>query len=778
MSACSRSRKEQGNGTDCFCWLLTALGAPAFVRLYVEPCQTGKTDHSVECWPLRIYEDAFFSLAPTILHPEEGRTKAWEKLKQAIASDPHRQDARQRYLTKGPESSVGLDIFDSRLTPAEFFAVALRCVLAEWNSTAANPRQRSEYREVASSGGACDLLPNSDRPTPADSQAVGTDGYVEVHVHKDGCVPYEWLWQQWMTGDLLRPRANIDYPIEQSTVDRYLGMGTWKTTYAELLSNAAHCRKYLLKFFSSQPSDGNDAALRGQLIEHVERTHSPLTESVAYLSIYIGIRRSMAFDRSVSGLAGFSTFFGKVGDLRRPRAHPARSFVRQQVEASLQRFYQEGADAVELRPMLSRNAITLRETLDDLIAGYFEFLESVRDAPRPRFGIVFSLRKDPQFEKGADLANPEVWTTQVQQWETQVETLLTLLCENALYRYFVVGIDAAGQEQGCPPRALSKALQQIRTYNKGQSSLPVGRHMTNEDLEKMVKAHQKSNKLEDVAELLRRWSVAPIRLGITIHAGEDFVDPMTGLRHIWETLHHLGLREGDRIGHALAAALAPEALKDLLTRRYSQSDAAPVKQPRGARWRLHKPRGVHLLDLAWEWRMHNEASASPKAKEKSPTIEQQLVEAQLRSAAMSAHGSPVNSERFLAAIDGDEHPVRLLLPAVHFKDPAFLEPEDREWVILDDQWLNRFEHMRQQVLRTLRARKIAVESCPTSNQRIGNLSESPLRHLHRELPELTLIATDDPGLFDAWPQHELAKFSTDERKQLLENNRKHSFIRF
>ena len=56
---------------------------------------------------------------------------------------------------------------------------------------------------------------------------------------------------------------------------------------------------------------------------------------------------------------------------------------------------------------------------------------------------------------------------------------------------------------------------------------------------------------------------------------------------------------------------------------------------------------------------------------------------------------------------------------------------------------------------------------------------APYRSARKPMPDLlTLIATDDPGLFDAWPQHELAKFSTDERKQLLENNRKHSFIRF
>jgi len=62
-------------------------------------------------------------------------------------------------------------------------------------------------------------------------------------------------------------------------------------------------------------------------------------------------------------------------------------------------------------------------------------------------------------------------------------------------------------------------------------------------------------------------NIPPIRLGVTMHVGEDFVDPMTGLREIWEAIDHLALHSGDRLGHALAAALDPKLLRQLLERR-------------------------------------------------------------------------------------------------------------------------------------------------------------------------------------------------------------------
>ena len=68
----------------------------------------------------------------------------------------------------------------------------------------------------------------------------------------------------------------------------------------------------------------------------------------------------------------------------------------------------------------------------------------------------------------------------------------------------------------------------------------------------------------------------------TVHAGEDFVHLLTGLRRLDEAIQYLGLQEGDRIGHGLALGLDP------------------VKWFERA-GRIVQTREERLFDLVWEW---------------------------------------------------------------------------------------------------------------------------------------------------------------------------------
>lgn len=696
---------------DVFWWLLTALSAPAFLRLYVEPFDNpppGKRRREPERWPLRVYESAFFALHPSATHSEDKRREAWSQLQRAA------------------ERSGG------SLTPAEFFEIAWRKVLNKWNAAA--PEHHREYREAASRSGMLDLFRWI---APDETRGAVKLEYVEVHAHLNGCVPYEWMWRKWMTNDSLRPAFDQDYPIEPSALSVHLGMGPWKRSYSDLLAIAADCR---LK------REGTCVGVLGTPFR---------PDLVAYLAVYFGIHRSIIYDRGVSGLSRFTNSFSRVGKVREARIRPQRRLLSEQVKETLRKFREEGAVAVELRTMLPENKKKLQATLDDLIQGYLEHLQGVSAEPLPRFGIILSLRKN-------DFSDAPGHS--VSACESQLKALEQLLGK-PLYRYFVLGIDAAGQEQGCPPRALWKPIAQVHKYNKGKVA---GRLMSETEIRGLKNCFEKGG-LDSVGRFLERNRIKPIRLGITIHAGEDFVDPMSGLRHIWDTVEQLGLKERDRIGHALAAGLNQEAVKELLNNRACYAQENQI-QKLGTGWRIHKPRGVHLLDLAWEWNQYpwGEESTAPKRR---------LVEEMIRSVAHSAHGSPVNSSRLLDGIKTAEHPVELLLPALHFRDPANVDPEDREWVMLDEDWLNRFEAMRLRVIRLLEDRKIAVESCPTSNQRIGNLKEPPIKELLSKLPSQTLVATDDPGLFDAWPQHELEQVP-EFRNALLSNNRGFSFIRY
>ena len=45
---------------------------------------------------------------------------------------------------------------------------------------------------------------------------------------------------------------------------------------------------------------------------------------------------------------------------------------------------------------------------------------------------------------------------------------------------------------------------------------------------------------------------------LSIHAGEDYSHPLSGLRHIDETVRFCEMRDGDRLGHALALGIEPQ----------------------------------------------------------------------------------------------------------------------------------------------------------------------------------------------------------------------------
>lgn len=93
----------------------------------------------------------------------------------------------------------------------------------------------------------------------------------------------------------------------------------------------------------------------------------------------------------------------------------------------------------------------------------------------------------------------------------------------------------------------------------------------------------------------------PLRL--TVHAGEDYVHLIGGIRRVHECIEVLGLGESSRIGHAVALGVDPE--------EWAQRTS-----------RLSLPAGERLLDLLWAWR---QVVAAPEPlRSWQPWVEQEL----------------------------------------------------------------------------------------------------------------------------------------------------------
>lgn len=94
---------------------------------------------------------------------------------------------------------------------------------------------------------------------------------------------------------------------------------------------------------------------------------------------------------------------------------------------------------------------------------------------------------------------------------------------------------------------------------------------------------------------------------LSIHAGEDYAHPASGLRHIDETVRFCEMREGDRLGHALALGIVP-------------------KQWAARQGEMMLPLDEHLDNLVWLW--HHASMLSgilPLARQVLPLFERRIM---------------------------------------------------------------------------------------------------------------------------------------------------------
>lgn len=684
-------------------WLLRLLSERAFLQHYLDE---GGQSHG-----FRLFQQTFWALPLDAEHSKEGRDAAWQHL-------------------DGARARVG-----SR--PVDWFAGILALLREEAKPGTAFFNDLHELSRYWS-------LPELFfAPAPP---AMTAAGYHEIHCHFRGAVPFETLWAGWLCN--ARWRASL----RKERVEH----GSWSTNWAAIVDGIA--RQPWAACLGERP--GRIARTWYQLATRVV-VHTRLRERlVPYLAASVGLRRELLHQRSESGLSLFVKRFDRYSRAQKAGRSQAGHHTEQLVIAVLRRFEAEGAVALELRPTFENTRIELQTKLLQFVRGYLRYFQ---ESKRPvKLGLVLSLFKQQTLRSGEPPM--ELWKHQALVWRTQVAALLEVLRTIPVLRYFVVGIDAAGKERGCPPRAFSPAIDLLHEHHRasGVWDLRPGRVMRLDDFA----ARLSVGKMNCV-----QWE--PIRLGLTMHAGEDFVDPLSGLRQIAETIDSLDLRRHDRLGHALAAGLTEAQIESMLRRRAGNGE---VEHVGGRHFRLLKPRGEHLLDLAWAYgEAHDDASG-------------RLVGALLSHAAAGTFGAPANPDRLAAALASRPH-VEAWIPSVRYHEPKGITAEDRVAILVDDTWYSLFEKLRRELVERIARLGIVVESCPTSNCAVANLDQAPIAtFLAPKQPELRVaIATDDPALFGAWPSDELARLTHDFarpgddaarlRQRLLQANREASFVR-
>jgi hypothetical protein len=353
---------------------------------------------------------------------------------------------------------------------------------------------------------------------------------------------------------------------------------------------------------------------------------------------------------------------------------------------------------VELRvtPVLGKLQI---RTLWAYLQGVGDFVRHDRDAPPMRFGFVMHVHRREDIPLVRDVAR------------LQLEGVVEVLRFVSGFRRFVVGIDAAGQELSTPPRELRQAFALVRRLVHDQLPSP---------------------------------GKAPIRLGRTCHAGEDFRDLMTGLRYVDEAVSLLELQPGDRIGHGLALAFDPE---EWYARR-------PRTYPR---------RSDHVLDLLWgRWLARR---SDPKLRF-TPLVElEHLLKLRLERVLgkeAKTRESIEEAVRHFYDFDRFPHEEKLLAFLGLSRDEPPVETP------IDDDYVEMVSKLRERVRKRIERAEVVFEVCPTSNMIVSGLSsytELPYLNLNRfhldggepddDAPHVYFsINSDDPGMFQTTVSNE------------------------
>lgn len=239
-------------------------------------------------------------------------------------------------------------------------------------------------------------------------------------------------------------------------------------------------------------------------------------------------------------------------------------------------------------------------------------------------------------------------------------------------------------------------------------------------------------------------------LQATAHVGEDFVHLLGGLRRVDEAIRHLGLREGDRLGHAVALGV----------------DAMAWAQQAG---RIALPRQERLLDLLWEWSWYARHGA-PHDGGRAALLQREI--SRLWDAlAKEPPGSPYELEQLVE----DLHNPWSLKEAGFPNGPMPSPSKDRVGRVLDYltdtqifanghhlEWIDPAEEgealarLQAGLRRKVSTLGLTVEVNPSSNLLIGNLADltnHPLWRLQstRSNPDAPPVAvcvgSDDPLTF-------------------------------
>ena len=371
--------------------------------------------------------------------------------------------------------------------------------------------------------------------------------------------------------------------------------------------------------------------------------------------------------------------------------------------------------------------------------------------PPCEFGIVFHLTKDrgggaregaPAADWDRSHADPDPrhgsnvlgyrYSRYYQQARRQASSLARVLLDFPLSLAVVRGIDICTDELGTPTWVF----------------VPLFRYL-----------HEVSRSVSAWLQTQAGLQIPPLRT--TVHVGEDYVHLLGGLRRIDEAIRCLGMREGDRLGHAVALGID--------ARRWCLGAG-----------RVPMMREERLLDLTWEWSFIS-VNGIPASAQRQAYLEREIARLSMTLFADDPM-TPYDCDVFVRYLHREDALARLGFPGgwQHANPPSRdgvlgtawpartmhrlkqylscprLFRRVIEWIDPRSE-VDTLEALQEQLRRRASEMGLTVEANPSSNLLIGNLGDlksghpfwrfdppTPTNETHR-VP--LCIGSDDPITF-------------------------------
>jgi hypothetical protein len=298
----------------------------------------------------------------------------------------------------------------------------------------------------------------------------------------------------------------------------------------------------------------HEADLLAEAFRRGERralTHGESTAIARYLWVKTQLHRLLVMDPAARGLGSFVGYYGTIWKYRGHLGNVAFSLAARCDQLRL--------DAVELRTAPPTKVSQLLDLVAPARRGSPRRTCTTAE-PAPEWGWILHFLRDQPVQpkrtttRSTPQTSPRPPRTLLRRWRAHLAQALVL--ERALTRWprllhVLRGLDIAGEELEGPTWLTLPLLHRVR-----ETSIRVARDA----------------------------GVHPLRM--TLHVGEDYASPVTGLRHVEELVRWGLLRRGDRVGHALVLG----------------ADLSRTPQP------VLQPAAERFLDVAWLL-LHHKARA-------------------------------------------------------------------------------------------------------------------------------------------------------------------------